>query len=279
MRILLIGHRGCFGTEFKKLIKNNKKIKLFNPSSKQLNLKNFSKISSYVNRTKPNVILNAASIVGINQCEDEFSKAFEINSACVLNLAKICKKNKILLAQTSTHAVFDGNKKNPYNENDIPISNNIYSASKLIAEHFVQSICIKYYVFRFPTMYGERNNNLYGFVDKVIKGLKNNKKLYIAQDKMDSPSYAKDIAKEVLNTILKKKRYGIYHISNSGYIDYYNFIKFLKLLLKSKSKIIPVKDSYFKSNAEKPLRNAITSFKLKKLRHWKLALKDYIANS
>ena len=96
---------------------------------------------------------------------------------------------------------------------------------------------------------------------------------------MDSPSYAKDIAKEVLNTILKKKRYGIYHISNSGYIDYYNFIKFLKLLLKSKSKIIPVKDSYFKSNAEKPLRNAITSFKLKKLRHWKLALKDYIANS
>ena len=35
-----------------------------------------------------------------------------------MNLAKICEKKKIILAQTSTHAVFEGNKRSQYNESD-----------------------------------------------------------------------------------------------------------------------------------------------------------------
>lgn len=278
MRILLIGHRGCFGTQFKDIALKNKKITLFYPSSKQMNITDFSKVYSYIKKKKPDVVINAASIVGINQCEKEFSKAFEINSASVLNLAKICKKNKILFVQTSTHAVFDGKKKSPYLEKDFPLSNNIYSASKLIAEHFTKSICQKFYIFRFPTMYGKRKNNLPGFVDKVIFKLKKNEKLFIAKDKLDSPSYAKDVANAVLNVILKKKKFGTYHVSNSGNVNYYYFVCQIKKLLGSKSKILPVKDNFFKSDAEKPLRNAIKSIKLKKMRHWKLALKDYIAS-
>jgi dTDP-4-dehydrorhamnose reductase len=276
MKLLLIGSRGCFGSEFKKISEKYNKIKFFFPTSKELNLCHYEKLKKYISKKKPNIIINAASIVGINQCEDEYSKAFKLNSASVLNLAKICEINKIILAQTSTHAVFEGKKKTQYNENDLPKSNNVYSASKLIAEHFVQTICTKHYVFRFPTMYGERRNNLLGFVDKVIINLKKDKPLFIAKDKLDSPSYAKDVANEVFDILLKKKKFGIYHISNSGMIDYYNFIKFLKSLLNSNSKIKPVKDSYFFSTAKKPLRNAITSNKLKKLRHWKIALKDYV---
>ena len=33
----------------------------------------------------------------------------------------------------------------------------------------VSSICKKYYVIRFPTLFGDRQNKLLGFVDKVIK--------------------------------------------------------------------------------------------------------------
>ena len=276
MKILLVGASGCFGTEFRKIVSKNKKIKLFCPPSKKINLIDFEKVKKYIIKKNPNLVLNAASIVGINQCEENFFDAYELNSVSVLNLAKICKNNKITMVQTSTHAVFDGKKKSSYTEKDIPISNNVYSSSKLAAEHFVRSMCPKYYIFRFPTMYGDRNNKLFGFVDKVIMNLKKNNKMLIAHDKIDSPSYAKDVAKEVLNVILSKK-YGIYHINNSGVSNYYNFVIYLKKLMFSKSKIIPVKDNYFKSTAEKPLRNSIKSYKLKSLRHWKIALKEYIS--
>ena len=53
-------------------------------------------------------------------------------------------------------------------------------------------------------------------------------------------------------------------------------MKFIRLRLNSRSKIISVKDSYFASDGYKPLRTALSSSKIKNLRHWKLALKEYI---
>ena len=73
-----------------------------------------------------------------------------------------------------------------------------------IHQRLVSSICKKYYVIRFSTLFGDRSNKLLGFVDKVIKQLKNNKTLKIASDKVDTPTYAKDAATELLKILLKK---------------------------------------------------------------------------
>ena len=141
-------------------------------------------------------------------------------------------------------------KKGYYMENDKPKPNNVYSGSKYLSETFVSSICKKYYVIRFPTLFGDRSNKL-GFVDKVIKQLKNNKTLKIASDKIDTPTYAKDAATELLK-ILLKKTLCIYYLANKGKVSYLEFVKFIRLRLNSRSKIISVKDSYFASDGYKP---------------------------
>ena len=157
-------------------------------------------------------------------------------------------------------------------ENDKPKPNNVYSGSKYLSETFVSSICKKYYVIRFPTLFGDRSNKLLGFVDKVIKQLKNNKTLKCVRQ-IDTPTYAKDAATELLKILLKKKPYGTYHLANKGKVSYLEFVKFIRLRLNSRSKIISVKDSYFASDGYKPLMTALSSSKIKNLRHWKLALK------
>ena len=204
MKILLIGASGCFGNEFSKVCRRDK-IKLISYPSKKLDITKFKDLNSKIKKIKPSIIINSSAIVGINQCENNFNKAFEINTIGALNLAKICKSNNIILVQTSTHAVFDGTKNSSYNEKDIPKPNNVYSGSKYLSEVFVKSICKKYYIIRFPTLFGERKNNLLGFVDKVIISLKNNKDLKIADDKIDSPTYAKDAAISLLQILIKKK--------------------------------------------------------------------------
>ena len=125
-------------------------------------------------------------------------------------------------------------------------------------------------------MFGERKNKLFGFVDKVIIALKKNKNLKIAKDKIDTPTYAKDAAMKLLDILQTKKTYGIYHLTNSGKVSYYEFVLFIKNLLKSKSKITPAKDEYFKSKGFKPLRTAIVSKKLRGMRSWKDAIKNYL---
>jgi len=274
MRILLFGGNGCFGTELVEVCKK-KKLNLHYYSSKKLDIKNFSKVKNIISSLNPNLIINSAAMVGINNCEKNYIDAFELNTIATLNLAKICEKRKITLIQISTHAIFDGTKKGRYLESDISRPNNVYSGTKYLSEMFTKSICQKYYVIRFPSLYGKKNN-INGFFNKAIISLKKNKTLRVAHDKIDSPTYAKDAANQLVNLIKSKKKYGTYHISNSGKANYFEFILYLKKLMNSKSKIIPVKDSYFKSKGFKILNASLKSNKLKHLRSWKLAIQDYV---
>jgi dTDP-4-dehydrorhamnose reductase len=275
MKILIIGLSGCFGTEFKNLcLKNN--IKLLGFRSSKLNILNYKLLEKTIKKEKPRVVINSSAIVGINQCEEKYSNAFSVNSIGALNLAKICDKMGIILVQTSTHAVFDGKRKKSYSEEDLPRPNNVYSGTKYLSELFVSSICKKYYVIRFPTLFGKRSNNQKGLVDKGYRALKENTTLKIAADKIDSPTYAKDAAKALIEIIKKKKKFGTYHLANEGKISFYTFVKELKKILKSKSLIIKAKDKEFMSVGFKPLKTSIVSKKLKKMRNWKVALKEYV---
>ena len=79
MRILLIGASGCFGTEFTWACKK-KKIKLIYYPSKKLDVTNLINLKKKIYLLNPNVIINSSAVVGINQCEIDYHKAFKINS-------------------------------------------------------------------------------------------------------------------------------------------------------------------------------------------------------
>ena len=98
MRILLFGGNGCFGTELVEVCKK-KKLNLHYYSSKKLDIKNFSKVKNIISSLNPNLIINSAAMVGINNCEKNYIDAFELNTIATLNLAKICEKRKITLIQ------------------------------------------------------------------------------------------------------------------------------------------------------------------------------------
>ena len=75
-------------------------------------------------------------------------KTMDVNAFSVFNLSKICRKNNIILVQISTHAVFDGTKTIPYQENDIPNPLNIYAYSKLVSEYFCETKFRKVFYFK-----------------------------------------------------------------------------------------------------------------------------------
>ena len=79
-----------------------------------------------------------------------------------------------------------------------------------------------------------------------------------------------------IGQLLKKNDYGIYHLCNKGNLSYYEFVNKIKAITGSKSKIIRAKDSDFPSDGFKPLKTAIKSNKLKKIRSWDKALLEYL---
>ena len=96
MKILLFGASGCFGTELISSC-NKKNISLIHQPSSKLNILNYDELEKKITIEKPDVVVNSTAIVGINQCEENYNKAFALNSVGPLNLAKICSKLDITL--------------------------------------------------------------------------------------------------------------------------------------------------------------------------------------
>ena len=58
----------------------------------------------------------------------------------------------------STDYVFDGEKKEPYDEWDVPNPINRYGLSKLMGEKFVTALTNRYYIARTSWLYGSKGN-------------------------------------------------------------------------------------------------------------------------
>ncbi len=272
---MVLGSTGLLGTSIEKVIKNDKNFNYVGCSHKTIDITNKKKLEKLIHKHKPKIIINTVALIGINYCEANPEKTMNVNAFSVFNLAEICKDKKIILAQISTHAVFDGKNKSPYKENEQPNPLNIYGYSKLIGEYFVKMKLKKYFILRMPTMYGPRRNKAQGFVDKMITNMKMGKDLKIAGDRIDSPSYALTVSNKI-KKIIKTNKFGTYHISDKGMISYYQFIKELSKCIGFKGKVLKAKDKDFPSAAPNPLRVAMSPLKGGTGVFWKKALKNYL---
>ena len=107
---------------------------------------------------------------------------------------------------------------------------------------------------------------------------------------MGSPTYTKDLAKaihELLNKIrsqgpvISSYGPGIYHVSNSGSVSWYEYAKVILSLSGSKTKVVPMTSRELNRPAERPAMSVLdnskfTGFTGYKMRNWKEALEDYI---
>ena len=275
MKILLFGATGLFGTEFEDICAEQN-VDFVGLSHSDVDVTDHQAVEDLIRKHAPDVVINAVAIVGIDPCEDNPGPAYAINAAAPAAMARYCGENNITFVQTSTHAVFDGEKTTPYTEDDTPNPISVYSLSKFAGECFARELCDKHYVVRLTTMFGRRRNAAPGFVDKMVERFQNGVDIRVAEDKYDSPSYARDSATALLNLLTSGQPWGTYHIANKGNVNYYEFILELKSLLSAENDVQAAKDSDFPGKGHKPLRTAIASNKLQPVSGWQDALKRYV---
>ena len=133
--IVVTGGSGRFGNVLKKI---NNQNKLLFPSKNQLDILNEKKISSYLSKVKPNILIHLA---GFSRPMKEhylnISKSINLNIIGTANITKVCHKLNIKLIYISTNYVYPGLKGN-YSEKDSLLPVNNYAWSKLGGETSVQ---------------------------------------------------------------------------------------------------------------------------------------------
>ena len=134
-RIVMTGGTGRFAKIFKKI---KKKEKIYFPSKKILNLKNFNSIKKYIKRIKPDYLIHCAALSRpMDIHEKNIDESITTNIIGTSNIVRICNQEKIKLIYFSTNYVYPGVKGN-YKEEDPVLPINKYALSKFGGECAVQ---------------------------------------------------------------------------------------------------------------------------------------------
>jgi len=278
MKIAVIGSTGQLGTDLMKTL--NHRHELVGLTHKDIEVADYNSCL-ILKKHRPEIVINTAAFHKTDLCEEEPLKTFSVNALGAKNVALISKEIDATDVYISTDYVFDGSKKEPYTEEDIPAPISTYGISKLAAEHFTRQNP-KHYIIRIASVFGKAGASGKGgnFVETMIKKAKNSEPITVIDDMWMSPTYTKDASSTIKQIVEKQLPYGVYHCTNKGYCSWYQFAKQIFQQTGLTPNLKPMKTEQLTVKAKRPRFSALKSIKLPQygieLPTWQEALREYL---
>jgi len=134
MRPLITGSTGNLGKKLVKLYPD-----AFHPTHGELDITDKTAVRTFIEENRPEMIIHAAALTGVRECEENKPLAYETNVEGTSNLIAAVVENNIscYFVYVSTACVFQGDRGN-YDENDLPYPKNFYALTKLLGEFVVR---------------------------------------------------------------------------------------------------------------------------------------------
>lgn len=238
-----------------------------------LDVSDLSAVKKAFKKYKPEIVLHAAAETDVDRCEKKPEHAYRINTIGTYNVAITARRFNAKMVYISTGGVFDGKKKEPYTEEDIPNPQNIHWRTKFLGEVMVRDIVPRFLIVRTGWMFGGGPKKDKKFVAKVIKQL-HLPEIKATSDIIGSPTFGKDLI-DGIKFLLKEEKIGFYHLVNKNICSRYDIAREIVYTLKASTKVTPVSFNYFNLGAPRIASEAMRS-KINIMRPWQEALKEYL---
>lgn len=276
MRILVSGAHGMLGTDLCILLKE-KQISPIELDLPKFDITNIDQAINTIKQHKPEIIIHLAAFTDVDRAEENRADAYAVNTQGTWAIALAAQECKAKLLYISTDYVFDGSKNKPYQENDQPNPINYYGQTKLLGERAIIQHLKQYYIVRTAWLFGRNGQN---FVKTILNLAQEKQILEVVNDQIGSPTYTKDLSQAIYN-LIQIDKYGIYHITNSGYCSWYEFACEIIKQAGLNTKITPVSSDKILRKAKRPAYSVLDNHKYEqtchdKLRNWQEALGDYL---
>jgi len=284
MKLIVIGSGGRLGAALMRAYQNKFDVVGFNHA--ELDLANPDEIRGRIGDQTFDVLINAAAYTNVDACETECDQAFAINAEAPRVLAEICRDKNAKLIHISTDYVFDGNKRQPYVEDDAVNPISAYGESKRAGEKLVLQTSDRHIVVRVSWVFGPDRPS---FVDAMIKQAINEEKIEAIADKWSTPTYTSDLA-ELLPRIFDVDA-GILHLASAGQCTWQEYAQYaldccrgagvsLKAQTVGAVKLTDMQNWV----AKRPVYSVLSTAKYQALtgiqpRSWRDAVADYIERS
>jgi len=296
MRIVILGAAGRLGAALARSYREKFDVVDFNHA--QLDLANRDQIKTKLSPLSFDLLLNCGAFTNVDLCESKREEAFAINAEAPKLLAEICRDKKAKLIHFSTDYVFDGDKREPYVEEDPPKPISAYGKSKWVGEENVLAVDDHHLVVRLSWVFGPDRPS---FIDAMIKRAGEEEQIDAVADKFSTPTYTSDIARMLPQFFDVDVPGGILHFANTGQCSWQEYAQHaidcchkLKIPLKAKTvgamkmsemtRLRQGSGGQASWVARRPVYSVLSTAKYTKLtgitpRSWRDAVSDYIERS
>ena len=217
--ILVVGHDGLLGQSVCRLLGAQCEKVPGHPD--RFNLADPAQVEQAVKNCRSGLVINCAGYTAVDRAEAETGLAEAVNGQGAGSLAGACAKFGKHLVHISTDYVFDGQKKEPYREDDPTEPLSAYGRSKLNGEIAVLKALPSALVVRSAWLYGHGKP---GFIDLVLSKVTEEGRMRVVTDQTGCPTYTEDLALALIE-LARKRVQGTLHVVNSGQASRFEFAR------------------------------------------------------
>ena len=278
MKFLITGAAGQLGNQI------NQELRLIGvddhdilaADKKSLDVRYYDQVKKVVDVFQPDVIFHCAAFTDVEASEKiKRDLAYEVNLGGTKNIVNAIKDTNIKLVFISTDYVFDGKSQDLYEIDSHKNPLNVYGLTKSLAEDIVLEYK-RSFIVRTAWIFGGSGHN---FIEKMVELSKDHNKVYVVCDQIGSPTYAPHLASMLIKLALSDK-YGIYHITNEGFISRSDLVRLAYKYLNIDTKVSDILTSSLQSSASRPLNACLSKQSLldnnfELLAHYEQAVEEY----
>jgi UDP-glucose 4,6-dehydratase len=284
--ILLLGASGYIGEAFAKELRR-RKIDFLPLARKQMDYTRFDLLLEFLKAKKPEFVISAAGYTGkpnVDACELDKAGTLAGNVLLPQTIAHACAAAKIPWGHVSSGCIFSGAKivengkmrvekdmakpelralveKSPdkicgFTETDTPnfsfhdLPCSFYSGTKALGEEAIANIG-RSYIWRLRIPFDEFDNAR-NYLSKVQRYAK-------VYDNVNSISHRADFVSACLDTWKLRAPFGIYNVTNSGFVTTRHVVEAIEKILKPKRKFEfwASDEEFYKVAAKTPRSNCV----------------------
>lgn len=168
---------------------------------------------------RPEVVVNCAAWTDVDGAEANESGAMAVNDGGAAQLAAAASRCDARILHISSDYVFDGEKRSPYVESDMPNAISAYGRSKQAGETSVAIANPRHLIVRSSWLFGSRGPN---FVETMLRLAGEQPEVLVVSDQVGTPTYARHLA-AALALLAERDEVGIRHVGAAGQCSWFEF--------------------------------------------------------
>lgn len=252
--VIITGANGLIGSACREQLQSTYSFTTFDISDPQqpVDITNTDSVIKSVSLSTATHIIHFAAFTDVttawNQSGDKNGAAYKVNVTGTQNLVDACNATGKHIIHVSTAYVFDGEKAEPYTENDKPNPIEWYGETKALAEQYVQEHANSWTIFRIDQPFGPNKFAKLDLAHKIADALQAGTLSPQFEDHYFGPTWIPDFI-AIIDWAIKNRVKGLYHASSGESWTNLRYAQKIAEILKSPQQVETSKlTDYLKKN-------------------------------